>query len=206
MKTKLYLTLLVLLSSVGLMAQEPLVSDDLKPGRKVTEAEKDYAKNLDVNISAQVFANSGSKMFRGVGFTQSVDLDYHMDISSKARLTVGGNLSNTTFRGNNYFYGNVRALLEYHPNEHWDAWFYGQKSFQNKQMPFWMRNYEDNVDRIGGGARYTFKPGSYIEVNLEASRYNGPSYWGYGPWGYGYGPRMWGYRPAYGGYYPGYWY
>lgn len=206
MKIRILFAFLALLSFAGVYAQEPLVSDELKTKRQVTDAEKDYAKNLSVNVTAQVFANSGSRMFRGVGFNQSVDLDYHIDLSPKATLTIGGNLSNTTFRGNNYFNGNVHALLDYRFNDHFNAWFYAQKSFQNNQAPFWLSNYDNNVDRIGGGARYTFKPGSFIEINVEASRYNGPRYFGYGPGYWGYGSGFGGYSPAYWGYGPGYWY
>ncbi len=141
----------------------------------------DLHEGLNVNLSLSAFTSFGRNSFSGTA--ERIAAMYAKPINKKLSFAIGGYLNNINSGIGSYREGGLTAILDYRFNDHWEAYIYGQKSIVNSgdirfrhgmynPLYYNMCTPFDNIgDRIGAGVRYHFNESTYLEVQVDWSRY-----------------------------------
>ncbi len=143
----------------------------------------DLHEGLNINLSLSAFTSFGKNSFSGTA--ERIAAVYAKPINKKLSFAIGGYLNNINSGIGSYREGGLTAILDYRFNDHWEAYIYGQKSIVNSgdsrfhhgmynPLYYNMCTPFDNIgDRIGAGVRYHFNESTYLEVQVDWSRYPG---------------------------------
>lgn len=141
----------------------------------------DLHEGFNMNIGASVFACFGKNAPAGAGFSQNISAMYALPLSKRLSLAIGGFFCNTQWNSRSLNDGGLNAVLGYKFDEHWEAYFYAQKSITHKRkFPLiyglsghspWLYDVSGFGDRIGAAVKYKVNPNFSFTVSLEERRY-----------------------------------
>ncbi len=133
-------------------------SDVIKPKPKDIDAQKalynsamlSSEQGLHTSVDLSAFATFGSGAPHKGGFAQDISMAYLAPLTKNGRLWIdaGGYVNNIIYGGDSYRDVGLHAVIDYHFDEHLEAYLYGQLSIANNYGSYY-NNYGSRYNRYG---------------------------------------------------------
>ena len=128
-------------------------------------------EGLNLSLGASIFSQFGKHAYGGVGFAQSLSVQYATALTSRLSIAVGGYLDNMYWANTTFRDAGMTAVLGYKFNEQWEGYVYGQKSIvTNAPIPYYLQDLNEMGDRIGAALRYNITPNISVQMSVESRR------------------------------------
>ena len=128
-------------------------------------------EGLNLSLGASIFSQFGKHAYGGVGFAQSLSVQYATALTSRLSIAVGGYLDNMYWANTTFRDAGMTAVLGYKFNEQWEGYVYGQKSIvTNVPIPPYLQDLNEMGDRIGAALRYNITPNISVQMSVESRR------------------------------------
>lgn len=130
-------------------------------------------EGLNLSLGASIFSQFGKHAYGGVGFAQSLSVQYATALTSRLSIAVGGYLDNMYWANTTFRDAGMTAVLGYKFNEQWEGYVYGQKSIvTNVPIPPYLQDLNEMGDRIGAALRYNITPNISVQMSVETKSKN----------------------------------
>lgn len=130
-------------------------------------------EGLNLSLGASIFSQFGKHAYGGVGFAQSLSVQYATALTSRLSIAVGGYLDNMYWANTTFRDAGMTAVLGYKFNEQWEGYVYGQKSIvTNVPIHPYLQDLNEMGDRIGAALRYNITPNISVQMSVETKSKN----------------------------------
>lgn len=136
----------------------------------------DLHKGLNVNLGFRAMMEFGKNSLSGVGFGENVAMIFADNFKRVPKLSygVGIYMDNVNWGNSTSRAAGLTAMMGYQLNDNWSTFMYLQKNLvhsNNFRLPWYYHGAEVAKDAIGAAIRYSFSPGTYIQLNIECNKY-----------------------------------